>query len=114
MRLFVVWMHVTHGDRVPPNGVALWTIRDPRATQWWDPRRLVSKTMLREYPRDTALAMADTTGGQPPLIWDFIAMWKPGTIWGDRIPMPDFAAHPIDQWIDPFRRRFVELSRTRR
>ena len=111
MHVFVVWMHVTRDDRVPANGLALAKVTDPRAEQWWDPRRLVSKAMMSDYPADTAMAMADTTGGQPPLIWDFVAMWKPRTKWGEKIPMPDFAAHPIELYVAPFRQQLGELSR---
>jgi hypothetical protein len=57
------------------------------------------------------MMMADTTGGTPPVIWDLVAMWRPGTRWTDRLPVPDFAAHPVIDWIEAFRRRLGELAR---
>ena len=111
LRVYVLWMHVTASDRQPPNSIVLGQFTDRRVAQYWDPYRLLSKTMLREYPADTAIAMADTTGGGPPVIWDFVAMWRPGTRWNERLPMPDFAGHPIADLMEPYRERLEELLR---
>lgn len=111
LRIFVVWMHVTVGDRHPPNSLVLLRIPDQRAEQWWDPHRLIAKAMLRDYPPDTGLAMADTSGAGPPLIWNFVALWRPGVTWNERVPLPDFSGHPIEEYVERFRRRASELSR---
>ena len=111
LRVLVLWMHVTHSDRMPPNSLVLARIPDRRAIQWWDPNRVLSKTMLHDYSPDTAMTMADTTGGTPPVIWDFVAMWRRGARWTDRLPPPDFFGHPVFEWIEPFRRRLGELAR---
>ncbi len=111
LRIFVVWMHVTHGDRQEPNSLVLARVSDRRASQYWDPYRLLSKVMLRDYPPDTALAMADTAGAGPPVIWDLVALWGPGVTWKDRVPMPDFAGHPIVEVLEPFRAKLDQLVR---
>ena len=113
MSVQVVWMHVTHGDRVPPNSLVLSTLFDRRVMQWWDPYRLVSKTMLRDFAPESAAALADTSGGSQPLIWNLAAMWRPGVMWNDSLPQPDYAGHPLEQVIDQFRVKLGELSRGR-
>jgi hypothetical protein len=113
VRVIVVWMRVVHSDRTvtQPNSLVLARIMDRRAIQFWDPDRMLSKRMMAEIPRDSAMAMADTSGGSMPIIWDIVAMWRPGVTWTDRLPAPDFQGHPIAAVMDPFRRRFGELTR---
>jgi hypothetical protein len=113
VRVIVVWMRVVHSDRAvtAPNSLVLARIMDRRAIQFWDPDRMLSRRMVAELPRDTMYAMADTTGGSMPVIWDIVAMWRPGVTWTDRIPSPDFQGHPIADVMEPFRRRFGELTR---
>jgi hypothetical protein len=110
LRVYVIWMHVTSGDRQPPNSIVLAQVPDRRAVQFWDPYRLFSKIMMRDYPPDTAIAMADTAGGSP-LIWNLVAIWKAGAAWGDRVPLPDYEGHPVIDVADTFRRRLGELAR---
>ena len=110
VKIYVVWMHVTHGDREAPNSVVLAELPDARAVQFWDPYRLLSKVMIHDYPSDTAMAMADTAGAGPPVIWDFVAMWRPGVRWGDDLPIPDFAGHPIVDVVESFRWKLGELT----
>jgi hypothetical protein len=111
VRIYAVWMHVTHGDRQTPNSLVLAEMPDPRTRQYWDPYRLLSKTMLRDYPNDRAMVMADTTGGVPPLFWNLVVMWRPGVTWKDQIPLPDFSGHPMLDHVEEFRRRLGELAR---
>ena len=111
MRIYVVWLHVTHSDRQTPNSLILAEMPDRRARQYWDPYRLLSKVMVHDYPAETTLVLADTTGGAVPLFWNFVAVWRPGTKWGDAIPLPDFAGHPLLDQVAEFRRRLGELTR---
>lgn len=113
MRIIVVWMRVTHSDRAAPNSLVLARVSDRRAIQFWDPNRMVSRAMLTQLPPDTAIAMADTSGNTPPVIWDLIAMWRPGVVWTDRVPVPDFEGHPIVSAVETFRRRLGELARAK-
>ena len=99
----MVWEHATAGDRQVPDTEVLALMRDPRVIQFWDPGRIASRTMLRELPRDLALAMADTTGGRPPLIWDIAMVYGPGARWGARVPAPSYFATPVADSIDGFR-----------
>jgi hypothetical protein len=98
-----VWQHVTTRDREVPNTEVLALMRDPRVIQFWDPGRLLSRQMMRDLPRDLAYAMADTTGGSPPLIWDIAMVYGPGAKWGDQVPAPAYFATPVADSIDGFR-----------
>jgi hypothetical protein len=111
IRIYAVWMHVTHGDRQTPNSLVLAEMPDPRTRQYWDPYRLLSKTMLRDYPNDRAIAMGDTTGGVAPLFWNLVLIWRPGVTWKDQLPLPDFSGHPMLDHVAEFRQRLGELAR---
>ncbi|MFI5372789.1 MAG: hypothetical protein ACHQ52_14630, partial [Candidatus Eisenbacteria bacterium] len=103
LRTIVVWEHATATDRTVPDTEVLALMRDPRVAQFWDPGRQVSKTMMRELPHDMAWAMADTTGGAPPLIWDIALVYNPRARWGESFPSPSYFATPVPDSIDGFR-----------
>jgi hypothetical protein len=111
IKIYAVWLHVTHGDRQTPNSLVLAEMPDPRTRQYWDPYRLLSKNMVRDFPPVQTFAMADTTGGAVPLFWNLVAIWRPGATWGDKLPLPDFYGHPIIEHVEEFRRRMGELAR---
>ena len=111
IKIYAVWLHVTHGDRQTPNSLVLAEMPDPRVRQYWDPYRLLSKTMVRDFPPDRTFEMADTTGGAVPLFWNLVAIWRPGATWGDKLPLPDFSGHPIIEHVAEFRRSMGELAR---
>lgn len=110
LKIYAVWMHVTHSDHQIPNSLVLAEMPDPRVRQYWDPYRLLSKVMVHDYPPDRTLALADTTGGAL-LFWNVVAVWRPGVTWGERLPPPDFAGAPILEHVAEFRRRLGELTR---
>ncbi|HUK62821.1 MAG TPA: hypothetical protein VLV15_05790 [Dongiaceae bacterium] len=103
MRIIMVWEHATASDQQVPDTRVLALVSDPRVVQFWDPDRLTSRTMVRELPHDLAYAMADTTGGAPPLVWDIAMVYGPKARWGDRFPVPSFFATPVPDSIDGFR-----------
>jgi hypothetical protein len=109
MRVLLVWEHATAGDHVTPDTEVLALTPDPRVIQFWDPHRVTSHAMMRELPHDLGYAMADTTGGSPPLIWDIALVYGPGARWGERIPAPSYFATPVADSIDGFR---AALART--
>ncbi|MGH7741089.1 MAG: hypothetical protein ACRENS_03610 [Candidatus Eiseniibacteriota bacterium] len=111
IRIYVVWLHVTHSDRQMPNSLVLAEMPDPRARQYWDPYRLLSKVMVHDFPPESSRAMADTSGGPVPLYWDFVGLWRPGAIWTEQLPLPDFNGRPILDHVADFRRRVGELAR---
>jgi hypothetical protein len=103
LRTIVVWEHATASDRLVPDTEVLALMRDPRVVQFWDPGRQVSRTMMRELPHDLAWAMADTTGGAPPLVWDAALVYGAHARWEERFPVPFFVATPVADSLDAFR-----------
>ena len=98
-----MWEHATVGDRGVPDTEVLALMRDPRVIQFWDPYRMTSQLLMRDLPHDLAYAMADTTGGSRPLIWDIAMVYGPGAKWGERVPAPSYFATPVADSIDGFR-----------
>ena len=56
-------------------------VSDPRAAQYWDKGRLISRA-LGEHDRRS-------------IVWDHIAVYSPGELWGDRPPPPMYEGGPV-------------------
>ena len=82
LRAFVVWEPVLFTDWTAPGSAALRRVADPRAAQFWDRQRLVSK----------ALGERDDTS----VVWDHVAVYPPGASWTQSPPKPLFAASPLE------------------
>jgi hypothetical protein len=76
----VIWEPVLPTDFVAPSTAALARIRDARAAQYWDRKRALSH-LLGEHNRST-------------LVWDYIAVYAPGTLWQDAPPKPTYSGNP--------------------
>ncbi len=98
-----MWTHATAHDRQVPDTKVLAQMGDARVTQFWDPHRIFSYTLLRELPNGLGFAMADTSGGGPPLIWDIGMVYPPGAKWGEKAPAPAYWATPLADSIGGFR-----------
>lgn len=81
IRVFVVWEPVLVTDWAAPSSFALARIFDRRAQQYWDPGRLLSKTM-GETDRSS-------------IVWDYVAVHGPGSVWQDAPPKPLFEDGPV-------------------
>jgi hypothetical protein len=81
MRVFVVWEPVLPTDFVAPSTAALARIPDARAAQYWDGKRSLSHS-LGEHNRSS-------------VVWDYIAVYAPGTVWQDAPPKPIYADGPV-------------------
>ena len=77
----MVWEPVLPTDFVAPSTVALARIPDARVAQYWDSKRTLSH-LLGERNRSTVL-------------WDYIAVYPPGTLWQDAPPKPVYSDHPV-------------------
>lgn len=89
IRVFVVWEPVLPTDWGPPSTSALKRINDRRAAQFWDKGRLISRS-LGEHDRKS-------------IVWDYIAVYMPGTAWDRQAPPAVFADHPVVRVIDKAR-----------
>jgi hypothetical protein len=81
VRVFVIWEPVLPTDFVAPSTAALGRIPDPRAAQYWDKKRALSH-LLGEHGRST-------------VVWDYIAVYAPGTMWRDAAPKPIYSDGPV-------------------
>jgi hypothetical protein len=81
VRVFVIWEPVLPTDFVAPSTAALARIPDARAAQYWDRKRALS-LLLGEHNRST-------------LVWDYIAVYAPGTLWQDAPPKPTYSGNPV-------------------
>lgn len=81
MRVFVIWEPVLPTDFVAPSTAALARIPDARAVQYWDRKRTLSH-LLGEHNRST-------------VVWDYIAVYAPGTLWQDAPPKPIYSDNPV-------------------
>jgi len=81
VRVFVIWEPVLATDFVAPSTTALARIPDVRAAQYWDRKRALSH-LLGEHNRST-------------VVWDYIAVYAPGTHWQDAPPKPVYSDNPV-------------------
>jgi hypothetical protein len=105
-RLFVVWMPVLATDFGPPSTGTMARVPDRRAAQYWDPKHAISQRFIavaKAHP-DWLAGDERTEVSRPGfVVWDFVAIWKPGARWDSELPRPDFHGGPVVHVIDPFR-----------
>ncbi len=92
-----MWEHVTPSDKtiaLPPTPV-LFRIHDPRAVQFWDDDRALSRVMDAELPADTLRSVAEVDSGRAAVAWDCVALYRAGRRWEERFPVPDWAGRPV-------------------
>ena len=73
-------------DLAAPSTATMKRLRDGRITQYWDPKRMLSHNMGE---RDS-----------PSIVWDYIAIYKPGDVWAEAPPKPVFEGFPVVRAID--------------
>jgi len=81
--VFVVWEPVLPMDFSAPSSSALQRIPDRRASQYWDRGRILSH-LMGEHDREG-------------IVWDFLAVYRPGARWDASPPPPGFQGHPVVQ-----------------
>jgi len=81
VRVFAVWEPVLTTDFTAPSTSALARLPDLRVAQYWDGKRELSH-VLGEHNRST-------------VVWDYIAVYEPGTLWQDAPPKPVYSDHPV-------------------
>jgi hypothetical protein len=89
VRVFVIWEPVLPTDWSSPSTAALRRVSDARATQFWDKGRLISRSM-GEHDRRS-------------VVWDYIAVYRPGEVWEDRPPEALYHGGPVVRVTEPAR-----------
>ena len=95
LRLLVVWEPVLPTDWAAPSTSVLSRITDRRAAQFWDKGRLLSQKMR-------VSGLQNPLAG--PVVWDFVALFRPGVRWESSFPEPQFSGAPVADVIEELRR----------
>ncbi len=81
VRAFVVWEPVLPTDWMSPSTASLRRISDSRASQFWDKKHLISRSMGEHDHRS--------------VVWDHIAIYPAGAIWRERPPRALYEDGPV-------------------
>ena len=85
--MFVVWEPVLATDWMAPSTATLKRVSDPRAQQYWDRGRLLSK-VLGETDRRS-------------IVWDHVMVYNRGVAWSDAAaPKPVVSDGPVVDVVD--------------
>lgn len=93
VRAIVVWEPVLPTDWAPPSSAALSRTSGSPTIQFWDRGRLISH-VLGEHDGHS-------------IVWDHVAVFPVGAIWGDRPPPALYEGGPVISVIRPFREAVV-------
>lgn len=95
LRVFVIWEPVLATDLAAPSTITLRRVHDPRVKQYWDRNRVLSHLMGERDGRG--------------IVWDYIAVYPPGQIWGDAPPQPEFKGRPVVRFIEGTRKTLATI-----
>lgn len=95
IRVFVIWEPVLITDWARPSTATLRRVSDLRASQYWDSERLISHSMGEQDRRS--------------VVWDYVAVYSPGTLWGDQPPKPSYQGGPVFRVTDAVATAFAEV-----
>ena len=82
----MVWEPVLATDLAAPSTASLARVPDLRVAQYWDRKRTLSH-LMGEHNRAS-------------VVWDYIAVYAPGTTWEETPPKPVYSAHPVRDVIE--------------
>lgn len=94
--MFAVWEPVLPTDFHSPSTAALGRLHDPRAAQFWDKDRLLSK------------AMGEHNG--KAIVWDRAVIYEPGKLWQDSPPKERFNGGTVVRVISQVEQTLKELA----
>jgi len=81
IRAFVIWEPVLPTDLGAPSTATLRRLSDLRVSQYWDKDHLVSR-LMGESDRAS-------------VVWDYVAVYRPGELWGAAPPKPAYSNVPV-------------------
>ncbi|MFZ0595166.1 MAG: hypothetical protein WAM39_32185 [Bryobacteraceae bacterium] len=81
-----MWEPVLLTDWTSPSSATLRRISDSRTEQFWDKGRLISRSIGNQENRRG-------------IVWDYIAVYPPGALWGKQPPEPAYQGGPV-LWVN--------------
>jgi len=94
--VFVVWEPVLPTDWFAPSTAGLARVHDRRVQQYWDKSRLLSKAMGEK--------------DKSSIVWDFVAVYAPGSLWNDMPPKPFYEDGPVVQVVSALTQAVERVS----
>lgn len=92
MRVFVVWEPVLATDIAPASTAVMARVHDRRVAQYWDPKLLVSRELIRTAKADPSRL---GKGEIRDVVWDAVAVYERGAEWTDGLPFPSYYGGPV-------------------
>jgi hypothetical protein len=83
VEVFAVWERVIATDWFAPSESVLARLPDARIRQHWDPNRWLSKRL------------GEKEGDRGSIVWDWVAVYKPGARWAEAPPQPAYEGRPV-------------------
>ncbi|HEX2445006.1 MAG TPA: hypothetical protein VHJ77_13755 [Vicinamibacterales bacterium] len=84
VKVFSVWLPILRSDQGPPGRSALGRLSDDRASHYWDPDKLVAARLARDARSPQPVQECCVRSGT---LWDIAAVYPPGVLWTDRLPV---------------------------
>jgi hypothetical protein len=105
LRVFVVWEPVIRTDIAPPSNWALARVTDPRAAQYYDESRLLSRLLVKTARENPDYFTGAQEMEEGTILWDCLLVFPPGQRWEESPPRPDFMGSTVVGMIDEIRKR---------
>ena len=82
-------------DLGPPATKTLARVSDPRAVQFWDKGRSLSREIVAATRKNPAILWGADVD-EEAILWDWVAVFRAGTTWDrDSFPVPVFSMNPV-------------------
>src|SRR5262245_40715216 len=108
VRLHVVWLPALKTDFAPPLNKVLGLIDDPRAVQYWDPKRIVSADIVRAVNEGAARYGFEEELPPDFIVWDVVAVFDGSARWERDLPPPAYYGGPVIVSIEEARKAVAQ------
>ena len=110
LRVFVVWEPVILTDVAPPTSGTLALISDPRARQYWDEDRALSKEIIRAILANPGRYSFSADIAEDTVVWDTVALFQQGATWENELPVPAYYGAPVVDSVEGLRDALSKLG----
>lgn len=108
VRVLVVWEPVIATDVAPPTSAKLGLVHDPRAVQYWDKGRALSKDIMRAARENPSRYSMPAGIDRETTIWDVVAVFPKNVRWERDIPVPSYYGGPVVEEVSSLRKAVAE------